>query len=101
MQNYLDRVNAQAYVPLTVTPEALRAALDSKGIDTQREAAEVLGVTEGAVSYWLNGKRPIPPMAAMALQSVPTVRRPSRRRTAQSPLQRRNGRTRKGNTLKG
>lgn len=35
----------------------------------QRELAEYLGVSEGAVSMWLSGKRPIPQPVAIAVQA--------------------------------
>ena len=42
-----------------VKPRELRRAL--KTLDwTQRELAQYLGVSEGAVSMWVNGLRPLP-----------------------------------------
>lgn len=35
----------------------------------QRELAEYLGVSEGAVSMWVNGLRPIPGPVAIAVQA--------------------------------
>ena len=42
-----------------VKPKELRSALKRLGWN-QRELAEYLGVSEGAVSMWVNGLRPIP-----------------------------------------
>ena len=42
-----------------MTPSEFRAAIERMGMD-QRQAAGWLRVTEGAVSRWVNGLRPIP-----------------------------------------
>ena len=85
----VDKGNARAYIHPDMTPATFRAAMVEAGIETQIEAARALGVTKGAVSRWLSGSRPIPPMAVMALRTVQDA--PKTRRT----------RTRKTNTDKG
>lgn len=95
MEIPLDSVKSKSHY-LPVTPDALRAALDEAGIEKQSDAAAVLGVSEGAVSLWLNGKRPIPPMATMALASLG---RP-RKRTVQGQRKSASGRARKVKTPK-
>lgn len=42
-----------------MTSKQMRQALEDLGMD-QRQAAGYLRVTEGAVSRWVNGERPIP-----------------------------------------
>ena len=51
-----------------VKPKELRSALKRLGWN-QRELAEYLGVSEGAVSMWVNGLRPIPGPVAIAVQA--------------------------------
>lgn len=51
-----------------VKPRELKAALSQMGMN-QRELAEYLGVSEGAVSMWVNGLRPIPGPVALAVNA--------------------------------
>ena len=46
----------------------MRAALKKLGWN-QKELAQYLGVSEGAVSLWINGLRPIPQPVAIAVQA--------------------------------
>jgi len=46
----------------------LRAALKGLGWN-QKELAQYLGVSEGAVSMWVNGLRPIPGPVALAVNA--------------------------------
>ena len=48
--------------------QELRAALKKLGW-RQYELAEYLGVSEGAVSMWVNGLRPIPGPVALAVSA--------------------------------
>ena len=47
--------------------QELRATLKKLGW-TQKQLAQYLGVSEGAVSLWINGLRPIPHPVVLALQ---------------------------------
>ena len=49
-------------------PKELKAALVKLGWK-QYQLAEYLGVSEGAVSLWVNGLRPIPGPVAIAVQA--------------------------------
>ena len=55
----LDSVKALAYYLLDMTSKELREAIRSLGM-TQVQMAAYLRVSEGAVSLWINGLRPIP-----------------------------------------
>lgn len=88
----LDIGNTGAYIPHKMTPAEFRSALDDLGIETQREAAARLGVTEAAISRWINANRAIPGMLTVALEGI--------RRTAQVTRQTKRGRNGKANTRK-
>ena len=87
----LDTAIRHEYIPRSMTPDDFRAALAAKGIETQAQAAILLGVSQGHVSKWLSGTHPIPPIAAVALRAIPTV---------QDKAKTRNGRGRKQQTVK-
>lgn len=42
---------------------------------TQRQFARALCVTDGAVSMWLSGDRPIPEWLSVAIRAVPVPRK--------------------------
>ncbi len=60
-----------AYYPLMSGAE-FKAAIKARGLD-QKRAAAALGVTEAAVSLWVNGLRPISGPVQLALQTIPLV----------------------------
>jgi predicted transcriptional regulator len=51
----------------TVTPEELRELGDAMGCHTQKDIAEVLGITQARVSQILSGKHPVKPGALLRL----------------------------------
>jgi hypothetical protein len=65
----LDRVKPPEYLLAMMTPDELRDEISKRGWD-QRTTAEILGVTEAAVSLWVNGRRPIPGPVAAALRGT-------------------------------
>lgn len=52
----------------TMKRQELRAVLKTLGWN-QKELAQYLGVSEGAVSMWINGLRPIPNPVAIAVNA--------------------------------
>jgi transcriptional regulator with XRE-family HTH domain len=52
-----------------MTSKALRSALERLGWQ-QREMARYLGVSDGAVSMWLNNHRPVPGPVAVAVNAA-------------------------------
>ena len=55
-----------------MTSSQFKAAIRARGMN-QRDAAKALGVTEAAVSLWINGHRPVPGIAEVALRSIPVL----------------------------
>ena len=64
-----------------MTGAELTRAIKDRGLD-QRKAAAALGVDESTVSRWINGSRPIPDIAVVALQAVPPKGRKGRKPAA-------------------
>jgi DNA-binding transcriptional regulator YiaG len=60
------------YLPITMTGGELKAAIRDRGLN-QKEASRALGVSTACISLWVNGLRPIPAIAEIALRTVPRI----------------------------
>jgi len=58
-----------------MTARAFTRALRARGIRTQKEAALVLGMSQGTISAYLRGKTAIPRIVPFLLQSIPQVKK--------------------------
>lgn len=65
----LDNVKSKPHYPSTMTSKTLRSALNKLGWH-QRQMAQYLGVSDGAVSMWLNNHRLIPGPVALAVDAA-------------------------------
>ena len=64
-----------------MTGGQLKAAIRARGL-SQNEVARALGVTHGAVSLWVNGRRPIPRIVEVALRTIPIIDKPKKKAKA-------------------
>ena len=64
-----------------MTGGQLKAAIRARGL-SQNEVARALGVTHGAVSLWVNGRRPIPRIVEVALRTIPRVQKVKKTKAA-------------------
>jgi len=69
------------YLPNTMTGGELKAAIRDRGLN-QKEASRALGVSTGAISLWVNGLRPIPPIVEVALRTIPRVQKVKKTKAA-------------------
>lgn len=63
-----------------MTPADLREWMARRALTT-RATADLLGVSQAAVSRWATGARPIPPMLALALETLGRKHKPKREGT--------------------
>jgi transcriptional regulator with XRE-family HTH domain len=59
----------------SMSPEELRAAMQSLGYRTQSDLAGAIGVSRPAVSLWLDGKVGVPRPVAMLLRMLVAAQR--------------------------
>jgi putative transcriptional regulator len=59
----------------SMSPEELRAAMQSLGYRTQADLAGAIGVSRPAVSLWLDGKVGVPRPVAMLLRMLVAAQR--------------------------
>ena len=58
-----------------MSPEELRAAMQTLGYRTQNDVASAIGVSRSAVSLWLEGKVGVPRPVAMLLRMLVSAQR--------------------------
>ena len=59
----------------SMTPDELRAAMQTLGYRTQNDLAAAIGVSRSAVSLWLEGKVGVPRPVAMLLRMLIAAQR--------------------------